>query len=158
SETASSANAPPANWSNPPTTSDEIGVRPSTNPRSIGWAWKSWMYAPRYVPRSRPLPRGRTIASTHQTASPSAKTTAAAHRSSASAVARRPSRDKASPTGRTRQGYLGRPSEAGILSRVPPEISVILPCLNEEAAVGGVVDRAWEGIERSGRCGEVIVV
>jgi glycosyltransferase involved in cell wall biosynthesis len=41
---------------------------------------------------------------------------------------------------------------------VPPEISVILPCLNEEAAVGGVVDQAWEGIERSGRSGEVIVV
>jgi glycosyltransferase involved in cell wall biosynthesis len=41
---------------------------------------------------------------------------------------------------------------------VPPEISVILPCLNEEAAVGRVVDQAWEGIERSGRSGEVIVV
>lgn len=41
---------------------------------------------------------------------------------------------------------------------MPPEISVILPCLNEEAAVGGVVDQAWEGIERSGRSGEVIVV
>jgi glycosyltransferase involved in cell wall biosynthesis len=42
--------------------------------------------------------------------------------------------------------------------RVPPAISVILPCLNEEAAVGGVVDQAWEGIERSGRSGEVVVV
>ncbi len=39
-----------------------------------------------------------------------------------------------------------------------PEISVIVPCLNEEAAVGTVVDQAWEGIERSGRRGEVIVV
>ena len=39
-----------------------------------------------------------------------------------------------------------------------PEISVIVPCLNEEAAVGSVVDQAWEGIERSGRRGEVIVV
>jgi glycosyltransferase involved in cell wall biosynthesis len=39
-----------------------------------------------------------------------------------------------------------------------PEISVIVPCLNEEEAVGTVVDQAWDGIERSGRGGEVIVV
>jgi glycosyltransferase involved in cell wall biosynthesis len=39
-----------------------------------------------------------------------------------------------------------------------PEISVVLPCLNEEGAIGGVIDRAWEGIRRSGRSGEVIVV
>jgi glycosyltransferase involved in cell wall biosynthesis len=39
-----------------------------------------------------------------------------------------------------------------------PEISVIIPCLNEEKAVGAVVDHAWKGIERSGRSGEVIVV
>jgi hypothetical protein len=35
------------------------------------------------------------------------------------------------------------------------EISVVIPCLNEEEAVGAVVDQAWEGIERSGRTGEV---
>jgi len=49
----------------------------------------------------------------------------------------------------------------GILSTVPParlQISVVVPCLDEEAAVGRVVDQAWEGIERSGRTGEVIVV
>ncbi|HEX2302001.1 MAG TPA: glycosyltransferase family 2 protein [Gaiella sp.] len=40
----------------------------------------------------------------------------------------------------------------------PPEISVLIPCLNEEDAVGTVVDQAWEGITRSGRPGEVIVV
>ena len=40
----------------------------------------------------------------------------------------------------------------------PPEISVVIPCLNEEAAVGSVVDQAWEGIRLSGRSGEVIVV
>jgi glycosyltransferase involved in cell wall biosynthesis len=40
----------------------------------------------------------------------------------------------------------------------PPEISVIIPCLDEEEAVGSVVDRAFEGIRRSGRVGEVIVV
>ncbi len=41
---------------------------------------------------------------------------------------------------------------------VDPEISVVIPCLNEEAAVGAVVDQAWAGIESSGRTGEVIVV
>ena len=44
---------------------------------------------------------------------------------------------------------------------MPPaalQISVVIPCLDEEAAVGRVVDQAWEGIERSGRTGEVIVV
>ena len=39
-----------------------------------------------------------------------------------------------------------------------PQISVVIPCLDEEEAVGAVVDQAWEGIERSGRDGEVIVV
>jgi hypothetical protein len=39
-----------------------------------------------------------------------------------------------------------------------PEISVVIPCLDEEDAVGVVVDQAWEGIARSGRPGEVIVV
>jgi len=39
-----------------------------------------------------------------------------------------------------------------------PEISVVIPCLNEEEAVGGVVDDALDGIRRSGRAGEVIVV
>ena len=40
----------------------------------------------------------------------------------------------------------------------PPEISVLIPCLNEEAAVGDVVDQAWDGIHRSARAGEVIVI
>jgi glycosyltransferase involved in cell wall biosynthesis len=39
-----------------------------------------------------------------------------------------------------------------------PQISVVIPCLNEEEAVGRVVDQAREGIERSGRSGEVVVV
>jgi glycosyltransferase involved in cell wall biosynthesis len=38
------------------------------------------------------------------------------------------------------------------------EISVVIPCLNEERAIGQVVAWAWQGIERSGRAGEVIVV
>ena len=44
------------------------------------------------------------------------------------------------------------------MSAAAPEISVVIPCLNEEEAVGTVVDQAWEGIQRSGRRGEVIVV
>src|SRR5437867_3476911 len=40
----------------------------------------------------------------------------------------------------------------------PPQISVVIPCLNEEEAVGKVVDQAFEGIRRSGRPGEVVVV
>ena len=39
-----------------------------------------------------------------------------------------------------------------------PEISVVVPCLNEENAVGTVVAQAWQGIRDSGRRGEVIVV
>src|SRR5690349_1491616 len=39
-----------------------------------------------------------------------------------------------------------------------PQISVVLPCLNEEEVVGRVVDQAWAGIERSGRPGEALVV
>jgi glycosyltransferase involved in cell wall biosynthesis len=39
-----------------------------------------------------------------------------------------------------------------------PQISVIVPCLNEEDAVGNVVDQALDGIRRAGRPGEVIVV
>jgi glycosyltransferase involved in cell wall biosynthesis len=38
------------------------------------------------------------------------------------------------------------------------DISVVIPCLDEEAAVEAVVDQGLEGIERSGRSGEVIVV
>jgi glycosyltransferase involved in cell wall biosynthesis len=39
-----------------------------------------------------------------------------------------------------------------------PEISVIVPCLNEEKAIGSVVDKAFEGIRRTGMTGEVVVV
>jgi glycosyltransferase involved in cell wall biosynthesis len=39
-----------------------------------------------------------------------------------------------------------------------PEITVVIPCLNEEEAVGKVVDQALEGIRSSGRAGEVLVV
>jgi glycosyltransferase involved in cell wall biosynthesis len=42
--------------------------------------------------------------------------------------------------------------------RAPVEISVVIPCLDEEAAVGAVVDQALAGIAATGRSGEVIVV
>ena len=35
---------------------------------------------------------------------------------------------------------------------------MVVPCLDEENAVGAVVDEAWDAIHRSGRRGEVIVV
>lgn len=37
-------------------------------------------------------------------------------------------------------------------------VTVVLPCLNEEEAVGQVVDDAWAGVESIGGDGEVIVV
>ena len=39
-----------------------------------------------------------------------------------------------------------------------PQITVVIPCLNEEEAVGNVVDQALEGIRRSRPFGEVLVV
>src|SRR5919198_2891114 len=37
-------------------------------------------------------------------------------------------------------------------------VSIVLPCLDEERAVGQVVDDAWQGVESIGGEGEVIVV
>jgi glycosyltransferase involved in cell wall biosynthesis len=37
-------------------------------------------------------------------------------------------------------------------------LSVVLPCLNEEDAVGAVIDEAWRGIASTGLPGEVLVV
>lgn len=37
------------------------------------------------------------------------------------------------------------------------QLSVVMPCLNEGASVGRCVDRAWEGMERAGLRGEVVV-
>jgi hypothetical protein len=42
--------------------------------------------------------------------------------------------------------------------RRPVEISVIMPCLNEEEAVGACVRAAREGLDRTGLRGEVLVV
>ena len=44
------------------------------------------------------------------------------------------------------------------MAAATPQISVVIPCLNEEEAVGRVVEQALEGIRRSGRTGEVVVV
>jgi glycosyltransferase involved in cell wall biosynthesis len=38
-----------------------------------------------------------------------------------------------------------------------PDVSVVMPCLNEERSVGICVERAWEGIRRTNLTGEVIV-
>lgn len=38
-----------------------------------------------------------------------------------------------------------------------PEISVVMPCLNEAASVGACIEKAWEGIRRTGLSGEVVV-
>lgn len=40
----------------------------------------------------------------------------------------------------------------------PVEVTVVMPCLNEEQSVGICVTKALEGIRRSGRSGEVVVV
>jgi hypothetical protein len=39
-----------------------------------------------------------------------------------------------------------------------PEVSVLIPCLNEEEAIGAVVVQAFEGLERAGVEGEVLVI
>src|SRR5213596_82408 len=76
-------------------------------------------------------------------------------RVSAAATARRAIGRKTSPSGRTAgQASRGVRRAAGILSAVTspaPQISVVIPCLDEEEAVGAVVDHAWEAIGRSGR-------
>ena len=38
-----------------------------------------------------------------------------------------------------------------------PDISVVMPCLNEAASVGKCIEKAWEGIRRTGLTGEVVV-
>jgi hypothetical protein len=49
------------------------------------------------------------------------------------------------------------PASAGSGDRARPEISVVMPCLNEEDSVGICVRKAWEGIRATGLIGEVIV-
>jgi len=49
-------------------------------------------------------------------------------------------------------------SDAPVVVPARPQVSVIIPCLNEEEAVGKVVDQASEGIRLSGRVGEIVVV
>jgi len=48
-------------------------------------------------------------------------------------------------------GFANSPDQDGI------ELSVVMPCLNEEESVGVCVAKALEGIRRSGLCGEVVV-
>jgi glycosyltransferase involved in cell wall biosynthesis len=51
------------------------------------------------------------------------------------------------------------PSEDGAPTSVqtPIDISVVMPCLNEAESVGICVEKALEGIRRTGLCGEVVV-
>jgi len=42
-------------------------------------------------------------------------------------------------------------------SRSAPDISVVMPCLNEAGSVGMCIERAWEGIRRTGLTGEVVI-
>src|SRR5215203_3545319 len=42
-------------------------------------------------------------------------------------------------------------------SQSAPDISVVMPCLNEAGSVGTCIEKAWEGIRRTGLSGEVVV-
>ena len=42
-------------------------------------------------------------------------------------------------------------------SSAAPDISVVMPCLNEAGSVGTCIEKAWEGIRRTGLTGEVVV-
>ena len=42
-------------------------------------------------------------------------------------------------------------------SHAAPEISVVMPCLNEAGSVGTCIEKAWEGIAKTGLTGEVVV-
>lgn len=44
------------------------------------------------------------------------------------------------------------------MNEISPDISVILPCLNEEKTLGQVIEDAYKGIEKTGMKGEVIVI
>ena len=46
---------------------------------------------------------------------------------------------------------------AGVSRPAAPEISVVMPCVNEVWAVGSSVEKAWEGISRTGMAGEVVI-
>src|SRR5262245_45836563 len=39
-----------------------------------------------------------------------------------------------------------------------PEVSVLIPCLDEEEAIEGVIEDAFEGLRRAGVSGEVLVI
>ena len=52
----------------------------------------------------------------------------------------------------------GAPVEAEQAEEITtPLVSVVMPCLNEEATIGRCVAKAWRGIELAGVPGEVIV-
>ena len=46
---------------------------------------------------------------------------------------------------------------ARVLRQAAPEISGVMPCLNEVRSVGRCIDEAWEAIRRTGLAGEVLI-
>ena len=42
-------------------------------------------------------------------------------------------------------------------AQAAPDISVVMPCLNEAGSVGTCIEMAWEGIRKTGLTGEVVV-
>ena len=58
----------------------------------------------------------------------------------------------------TQTALEGAPVEPnGADETATPLVSVVMPCLNEEATIGRCVEKAWRGIELAGVPGEVIV-
>ena len=46
---------------------------------------------------------------------------------------------------------------AGVSRRAAPEVSVVMTCLNDVRSFGSSVEKAWEGIRRTGMAGEVVI-
>ncbi len=59
---------------------------------------------------------------------------------------------------RLRGGHRSEPERPPARDRSPSAVSVVIPCLDEEATIGACVRSAWDGIHAAGVDGEVIVV
>lgn len=56
--------------------------------------------------------------------------------------------------------YDASPVPVGVLALSPglaPEVSVVIPCLNEEISIGSCIDKALDAFRRAGIAGEVVV-
>ena len=66
---------------------------------------------------------------------------------------------RTAPDSSTWESSLTGSNRTPILQSVDaPEVSVLIPCLNEEEAIEGVVEDAFEGLRRAGVRGEVLVI